>query len=207
MVEDIDTHSLCQLQTIGTQGRLCVGWHPVCVPHFDNTQCVCHNLGTQCVCQLQTIGTQGRLCLEWHTVCVPHFEKTECMCHNLGTQCVPTTDYWHPGSSLLGLAHSVCAPFWEIRMCVSQFEKTVCVCGTQSRVWPAWGGEVQGGWDHIHPIVRWHELAERRWTGQVEGLVAAISRPFLELWVHLLNRPRRGEKLVFWATLDSNLEW
>ena len=35
MVEDIGTHSVCQLQAIGTQ------WHPVCLPHFENAVCVC----------------------------------------------------------------------------------------------------------------------------------------------------------------------
>ena len=47
-VEDIDTHSVCQLQIIGTQGRLSLDWHPVCVPHFENTEWLSHNLRKQC---------------------------------------------------------------------------------------------------------------------------------------------------------------
>ena len=101
---------MCQLQAIDTQGHLCLEWYPVCVPHFDDTECVCHNLGTQCVCQLQTICTQGRLWLDWHTVWMHYFENRDCVCYNLVTHCVPITDYWHPGLSLHGLAHSVCAP-------------------------------------------------------------------------------------------------
>ena len=40
---------MCQLQAVGTLGRYCLGWYPVCVPRLDNTDFVCHNLGTQFV--------------------------------------------------------------------------------------------------------------------------------------------------------------
>ena len=40
-VEDIGTDSVCQVQAIGTEGRLCLDQYPVRVPHNEVTECVC----------------------------------------------------------------------------------------------------------------------------------------------------------------------
>ena len=124
MVEVIDTHSVCQLQAIGTQGRLCFGWYLVCVPHFEN---VCATILEHSVCQLETIDTQGRLCLDWHTVCVPHFENTECVCHNFGTRVCQLETIDTQGRLCLDW-HPVCVPHLENTECVCHNSRTQCVC-------------------------------------------------------------------------------
>ena len=83
IIEDIGTHSVHQLQAIGTQGRLCLDLYPVCVPLNENTACLCPNLRKVYGCvELGLLGLP---------VCVPYFDNVECLCHDLRTQCVCQT--------------------------------------------------------------------------------------------------------------------